>query len=91
MCLGIPGQILERVESSGGLDFATVDFGGLTRRVCVSCVPEALPGDHVIVHAGIAISRINAEEAERIKETLLKMEELEDQAQSEVEHRHEVP
>jgi hydrogenase maturation factor len=32
----------------------------------MACVPEAKKGDFVIVHAGIAISRINPEEAQRV-------------------------
>jgi len=31
----------------------------------MACVPEAVPGDYVIVHAGIAICKLNIEEAER--------------------------
>ena len=32
----------------------------------VACVPEATEGDYVMVHAGIAISRVNADEAARV-------------------------
>jgi hydrogenase expression/formation protein HypC len=66
MCLGVPGRVVECLGEVDGLDFATVEFGGLTRRVCSSCVPDAAPGDYVVVHAGIAISRIDTAEAERL-------------------------
>jgi len=40
-----------------------VDFGGITRQVCLAYVPEAQVGDWVIVHVGFAISRLEEEEA----------------------------
>ncbi len=65
MCLGVPGQIIE-IDHGRVLATALVDFGGIRRQVCVECVPEAVPGDYVIVHAGVAISRIDAIEAQRV-------------------------
>ena len=41
-----------------------VDFGGLTREVCLAYVPEAQVGDYVIVHVGFAISQIDEAEAQ---------------------------
>ena len=70
MCLGIPGCVVERLEPVGGLDFALVEFGGVRRRVCIACVPEVALEDYVIVHAGIALSRVDAEEAQRIFQEL---------------------
>jgi len=66
MCLGVPGLVIERQYGGGELATATVEFAGVRRRVCMACVPEAQPGDYVIVHAGIAISRIEADEAARV-------------------------
>jgi hydrogenase expression/formation protein HypC len=42
---------------------ADVDLGGAIRAVSVACVPEALVGDYVIVHAGVALSVMTHEEA----------------------------
>ena len=64
MCLGIPGEIVGLIEK-GGLRYANVRFGGITREVCLECTPEATPGDYVLVHVGMAISRIDADEAAR--------------------------
>ncbi len=69
MCLGIPGQIVE-IEGADALRMAKVDFGGVRRRVSLAYVPEAALGDHVIVHVGFALSRIDEEEARRTRETL---------------------
>ena len=40
-----------------------IDFGGVTRKVCLAYVPEAIVGDYAIVHAGFAISIVDEEEA----------------------------
>jgi hydrogenase expression/formation protein HypC len=61
MCLGIPGQILD-VEA-GALRTGRVSFSGAVRAVCLEYVPEAEPGDYVIVHAGFAIARLDEEQA----------------------------
>ncbi|MEM2098637.1 MAG: HypC/HybG/HupF family hydrogenase formation chaperone [Candidatus Bathyarchaeia archaeon] len=58
MCLAIPA----RVVSVDG-DKAKVDFGeGVLREVNVSLV-DAKVGDYVLVHAGYAIQRMDAEDA----------------------------
>jgi len=35
---------------------AAVDFGGVTKTVCLAYVPEAEEGQYVIIHAGFAIT-----------------------------------
>jgi hydrogenase expression/formation protein HypC len=72
MCLGIPGEIVE-VGESKGLRTAKVRFGGLVKEVCLECVPEAQVGDYVLVHVGLAISRVDRAEAQRTYETLQDM------------------
>jgi hydrogenase expression/formation protein HypC len=64
MCLAIPGKIVDS-EELGGFRVGNVQFGGITRKVYLDFVPEAVPGDYVIVHVGFAISRVDAEEARR--------------------------
>jgi hydrogenase expression/formation protein HypC len=49
---------------------AIVEFGGVRRRVSLACVPEARHGEYVLVHAGVAISRINAAEAAKVLSAL---------------------
>jgi len=72
MCLAIPGQILEPTEIDG-LRVGRVQFGGVTRDAYLDYVPEAQPGDYVIVHVGFAISKVDAEEARRTYELLEQM------------------
>jgi len=56
---------------------AEIEFGGVRREVGMDCVTDAAEGEFVIVHAGVAISRIDAEEAQRTLEMLSAMGELE--------------
>lgn len=64
MCLGIPGEVLSTVE--GPLRMGRVAFGKIIKEVCLAYVPEAQPGDFVVVHAGFAISRVDPEGARRV-------------------------
>ncbi len=72
MCLALPGKILDTGERNGSR-VAHVQFGGITKETCIDFVPEAEVGDYVMVHVGIAISRVNAEEAARAYELLEQM------------------
>ena len=58
MCLAIPGRILRRWDEGGAL-LAEVDFAGELRRVKLNFLPDLEVGDHVIVHAGFAITRLD--------------------------------
>ncbi len=58
MCLGLPGKVVAWIDRDPLFARAEIDFGGV-RKVChMACVPEAELGDYVVVHAGIAISRV---------------------------------
>ncbi len=81
MCLAVPGKIVSIQEAGAGesspadlLRMGKVDFGGIRREVCLSCVPEAVVGDYVIVHVGFALSRVDAEEAGKVFEHLRQMD-----------------
>jgi hydrogenase expression/formation protein HypC len=63
MCLAIPGQVIEVLDAESPFTAALVEFAGVRRQVSLACVPEVVKGDYVLVHAGVAISRINADEA----------------------------
>jgi len=61
MCLAVPAKI---VELSGAR--ATVEVPGNRFAADVSLVPDVTLGDYVLVHAGFAIERYSAEDAEEI-------------------------
>jgi hydrogenase expression/formation protein HypC len=75
MCLGIPGKVLDTFEVKG-LRMGKVQFGGIIRETCLEYVPEAQPGEYVVVHVGFAISRIDEGEARRTYELLQAMDQL---------------
>jgi len=78
MCLAIPGKILSQ-DDLGFARTGRVDFGGIVRQVRLDFVPEAAPGDYVLVHVGFAISRIDEEEAQRTYEALSELGALQDE------------
>jgi hydrogenase expression/formation protein HypC len=62
MCLAVPGRI-ERIEERDDTVMAEVDFGGVTKSVCLEYMPEAAIGDYVMVHVGFAIQRLDEKSA----------------------------
>ena len=58
MCLGIPGKVVETYREHELL-MGKVDFGGVCKQVCLEHVPEARPGEYVLVHVGFALARID--------------------------------
>jgi len=63
MCLGVPGRILDLGEAP--LHFGHVAFGEVVKQVSLALVPDAQPGDYVIVHAGTALEVIDEAAAAR--------------------------
>jgi len=77
MCLGVPGR-LERIDENPlGVPSGIVSFGGIRKEVCLAYVPEARPGDYVLVHVGFAISLIDEEEAKATLDLLTQLGDLE--------------
>lgn len=70
MCLAVPGKVVSINDSAPLFRTGRVSFGGLIREISLAYVPEVTLGDYVIVHAGIAISIIDALEAERVFDAL---------------------
>ena len=78
MCLAVPGKILSVSGEDPLLRAGRVAFGGVVKEVNLSCVPEAGVGDYVIVHVGMAISKVDEDEAAKIFTYLEAMKELEE-------------
>jgi hydrogenase expression/formation protein HypC len=72
VCLAVPGQVVGRFERDGTA-MCEVDFGGVTKQVCLSYLPEVTEGDYVIVHVGFAIQRLDERSA---RDTLAEFERL---------------
>lgn len=54
---------------------ARVDFSGIIKNICIQWV-DAAEVDYILAHAGMAISVVNAQEAEETLEDLKKLERL---------------
>ena len=61
MCLAIPAKVVQRLDH----DRAVVEVGGIRNEISLMLVDDVAVGDYVIVHVGFAITRLNAEEAEK--------------------------
>jgi hydrogenase expression/formation protein HypC len=77
MCLAIPGKILT-ITGSDLLREGKVDFGGVLKIVNLSLVPDAQPGDYVIVHVGVALNVLSEAQAEEILEDFKQIEALDE-------------
>jgi hydrogenase expression/formation protein HypC len=63
MCLAIPGKIVSIDSDDPVVRRGQVEFGGVVREVSLACVPEAVVGDYVLVHAGFALNVVDEEQA----------------------------
>jgi hydrogenase expression/formation protein HypC len=74
MCLAIPGQVLS-IEGDDELTRqGRVRFGGIVKLINLACVPEAIVGDYVLVHAGVAITTVDEAAALRTLRYLSEVE-----------------
>ena len=60
MCLAIPMRVVETIEGTK----ARAEAEGISRVVDISLLPEVVPGDYLIVHAGFAIEKLDPAEAD---------------------------
>jgi hydrogenase expression/formation protein HypC len=59
MCLATAGLILTIADAEDPLwRSAEVDFGGVHQQVSLACLPEAVVGDRVLVHVGVALALV---------------------------------
>jgi hydrogenase expression/formation protein HypC len=61
MCLALPALVKEVLSA----ELALVELGGVTKEISVALVDDVQAGDYVIVHVGFALSKMDAEEAEK--------------------------
>ncbi|HYZ56687.1 MAG TPA: HypC/HybG/HupF family hydrogenase formation chaperone [Streptosporangiaceae bacterium] len=63
MCLGIPGEVIERLPDQP--DLAKVNVSGVRRVINVGLLADdpPKPGEWVLIHVGFALSKIDEGEA----------------------------
>ena len=65
MCVGLPGRIVTRKDG-----MAVIDASGAKREISTELIENLEPGDYVMVHAGIAIAKIQEEDDEETEDLL---------------------
>jgi hydrogenase expression/formation protein HypC len=78
MCLAVPGRV-EEIVDDGVAKMGRVNFGGVTKRVCLDYVPDIQVGEYTIVHAGFALQRIDEESARETLELFRQMGALDEE------------
>jgi hydrogenase expression/formation protein HypC len=70
MCLAIPAMITSVQDK-----YAYAETMGIRQKINIQLIESALPGDHVLIHAGFAIEKIDADYYRFLDETLHEMAE----------------
>jgi hydrogenase expression/formation protein HypC len=70
MCLALPARVVALEDG----DMATVDLGGVRKRISLALVPGAGVNDYVIVHVGHAIGLLDEQEAQATLALFAEME-----------------
>lgn len=76
MCLAIPGKVIEIGDAIGTMRSGRVDFGGIVKNVNLAFLPDVAIGDYVVVHVGLALSKIDEAEAQEVFRYLEQMGDL---------------
>lgn len=66
MCLAIPAEVRKLLPD----DMAVVSIDGVSKEISVALIENLAVGDYVIIHVGYALTKINAQEAQRTLELL---------------------
>lgn len=83
MCLAIPGKITSiEWQYNNTVKMAKVSFGGITKEASLEMLPQAEVGNFVLVHVGVAISKVDEKEAAKVFEYLREAGELDELEES---------
>lgn len=52
------------------------NFAGIVKQVCLEYIPDAQPGDYVLVHVGFALQKVDEAEAARTYQALADLQQL---------------
>jgi hydrogenase expression/formation protein HypC len=73
MCLAVPGKVLDLDGSEPLMKTGRVAFGPVVKVVNFVYLPEAVPGDYVLVHVGFAMNIIDRSAAENTVRRILSL------------------
>ncbi len=82
MCLAIPGQIIQIVDAEQQIGEA--DVSGITRTIHLGLLEsdQVQVGKWVLIHAGMAVRTMDAEEASRVLQLIDELEHYSEEAQT---------
>ena len=80
MCLAVPGKIISIDESNPELKMAKVNFGGVSKDVCIQWLDDVNIGDYVLVHVGFALNKVDEKDAEETLRILREMGDIEEES-----------
>lgn len=66
MCLAIPAEVTKLLSD----DMAVVSIDGVSKEISAALIENLAVGDYVIIHVGYALTKIDAQEAQRTLELL---------------------
>jgi len=78
MCLAIPGKVTQIDPICPMGRQGTVAFGGVQKRIMFDLLPDVEVGEYVLVHVGVAISKVDEQEAQEVFAYIEQMGELEE-------------
>ena len=79
MCLAIPGKIISIAPTvDEAFKTGKVSFGGILKDVNLCMLEDVEVGNYVLVHVGVAIGKVDEEEATKVFSYLKAMGEVEE-------------
>ena len=73
MCLAVPGKVIDLDDATPLMKTGRVAFGPVVKVVNFVYLPEAVPGDYVLVHVGFAMNVIDQSAAENTVQGIISL------------------
>lgn len=77
MCLAVPGKVVSIDESNPDLRMAKVNFGGVSKDICIQWLPDVQIGEYILAHVGFALNKVDEKDAEDTIRILREMGDIE--------------
>ena len=84
MCLAVPGKVESIIESASELRMAKVSFGGILKDICIEWLPEVQVGDYILAYVGVALAKLDEEEASLTLQAFREWDEAEKKATNKI-------
>ncbi|MBO7682767.1 MAG: HypC/HybG/HupF family hydrogenase formation chaperone [Clostridia bacterium] len=71
MCVGLPAKVTDLKDG-----VAVINANGAEREVSAEMIRDLAPGDYVMVHAGMAIAKIDGDDETQAEDIMNELEDL---------------